>query len=127
MKKLPLVVAMMALFGAPLSAGEGDDPLLKKGKKTYKSLCSKCHGVDMVNAGTSTYDLRKFPKDQQDRFYSSVTNGRGDMPAWGDLLVEGELDALWHYVVTRGGKEPLNGDVQKSDAGAAQKKNHSNS
>lgn len=123
MKTLPFTVAMMALAGAPLIAGESDDPLLTKGKKAYKSLCSKCHGVDMVNAGTSTYDLRKFPKEQQDRFYNSVNNGKGAMPAWADLLEEGELDALWRYVVTRGGKDPLLSDVQKSDASADQKKN----
>jgi ABC-type amino acid transport substrate-binding protein len=29
------------------------------------------------------------------------------MPAWGDILVEEELDALWRYVATRGGAEPF--------------------
>ncbi|MGB1390715.1 MAG: hypothetical protein ACPG61_17720, partial [Paracoccaceae bacterium] len=53
------------------------------------------------------YDLRKFPADQKDRFYTSVNKGRGDMPAWGDILLPDELDLLWKYVVTRGGKEPL--------------------
>jgi len=29
------------------------------------------------------------------------------MPAWGDIVVDDELEALWVYVATRGGKQPL--------------------
>lgn len=61
----------------------------------------------MKNPGTSSYDLRKWPQDRKDEFYNSVQNGKGDMPAWGDILLPDELDVLWIYVVTRGGKEPL--------------------
>ena len=58
----------------------------------------------MVNPGTSSYDLRKWPTDQKDTFYNTVKNGKGDMPAWGDVLFPEELDAIWVYVATRAGK-----------------------
>ena len=61
----------------------------------------------MVNPGTSSFDLRKFPVDQKERFFTSVKDGRGAMPAWGDVIYPEELDALWVYVATRGGKEPF--------------------
>ena len=28
------------------------------------------------------------------------------MPAWGDVLLPGEIELLWYYVKTRAGKEP---------------------
>ncbi|MEP4196358.1 MAG: transporter substrate-binding domain-containing protein [Aliishimia sp.] len=93
---------MLALFGGPAVS----DELLTKGTTTYKQLCSRCHGFDMVNPGTGSYDLRKFPRDDKPRFVESVSNGKDGMPAMGDLLIGDELDALWRYVSTRGGKEP---------------------
>jgi mono/diheme cytochrome c family protein len=45
------------------------------------------------------FDLRKFPRDERERFVSSVTKGKNAMPPWGDLFKEGEIDALWAYVM----------------------------
>jgi mono/diheme cytochrome c family protein len=73
-----------------------------KGKPAYQQLCAQCHGPNMVNAGNSSFDLRKFPVDQFDRFKKSVTDGTGDMPAWGDMLLPGELESLWAYVRSGG-------------------------
>lgn len=84
-----------------------DHPQLAAGLEAYEFFCSKCHGKDMVNSGVSSYDLRKFPVDQKDRFYSSVREGKGDMPAWGDVIYPEELEALWVYVATRGGTQPM--------------------
>jgi ABC-type amino acid transport substrate-binding protein len=103
-KKLALSLCFLALlFGAPVFA---QDDLLKKEEQLFNQFCSHCHGKHMVNPGTSSFDLRKFPKDDKPRFYESVSKGRGDMPAWGDVLFPEELDLLWHYVKSRAGKEP---------------------
>ena len=101
-----LFIFVLALFGVPAMAGDRD-PKLDAGIEAYDFFCSKCHGKDMVNPGTSSFDLRKFPRDQKERFYNSVSKGKGDMPAWGDVIYPEELDALWVYVSTRGGKEPV--------------------
>lgn len=98
------IIVVLALFGASARA---DDGLLDKGRSTYKQLCAHCHGMDMVNPGTSSFDLRKFPTAEKARFYESVTKGRGDMPAWGDILIADELNAIWYYVATRAGTEPM--------------------
>ena len=34
------------------------------GKTTFAQKCSHCHGPNMVNSGTVTPDLRRFPDDQ---------------------------------------------------------------
>ena len=60
----------------------------------------------MVNSGTTSFDLRKFPLDQRDRFITSVTNGRGNMPSFKEALTPEQINILWAYIGTRGGKEP---------------------
>jgi cytochrome c6 len=52
------------------------------------------------------FDLRKFPLDQPDRFRQSVMQGKGAMPSWKDKLTAEEVQWLWAYVGSRGGKEP---------------------
>ena len=90
----------LALLTAPAFAS---DAKLNKAKRTYKQFCAHCHGLNMVNPGTSSYDLRKWPKDQKDRFFTVVKKGKGNMPAWGDILTPDELEHLWYYVATRAG------------------------
>lgn len=101
----PLIFAVSLVAGT-VSANE-DHLLFAEGKTLYKDFCSHCHGIDMVNPGTSSYDLRKWPTDNKAGFADSVLSGKGDMPAWGDILLSEEVDALWVYVATRGGKEPF--------------------
>lgn len=96
--------AVLAL-NAPAHADEAKTILVEKGAKLYRQMCSHCHGLDMVNPGNSSFDLRRFPKDERKRFYQSVRKGKDNMPAWGDILRPEEIDWLWAYVSTRGGKE----------------------
>ena len=49
----------------------------------------------MVSPGTSAFDLRRFPHNEEARFRHSVTHGKGNMPAWGDLLEPIEISELW--------------------------------
>jgi mono/diheme cytochrome c family protein len=85
------------------SSGHGDAQLVAEGRALYAHHCSHCHGFNMVNPGTVSYDLRQFPHDQKSRFVSSVTNGKnGRMPQWGDVLSREEIDKLWAYVETGG-------------------------
>lgn len=104
MHRFITILMLPALLGVPVQA---EDSILEKGRDTYKQFCSHCHGVDMKNPGTSSYDLRKWPVDRKAEFHDTVKNGKGDMPAWGDVLYPEELAAIWHYVATRGGQEPL--------------------
>jgi cytochrome c55X len=89
------LVCLPAVANTDVPAG-----LVEQGRKTYGSLCARCHGVDMVTTGAA-YDLRRFPADQKERFERSVIQGVRAMPAWASVLAPGDIDALWAYLETR--------------------------
>ena len=70
---------------------------IREGAELFAVNCSPCHGPRMQGS-ESAFDLRKFPPEQRDRFLSSVTRGRNQMPPWGDTFSPEQLDALWAYV-----------------------------
>jgi mono/diheme cytochrome c family protein len=85
------------------SSGQDEAELAAQGKMVYAQHCSHCHGFNMVNPGTVTFDLRRFPHEDKARFVHSVTQGKnGRMPPWGDLLKPEEIEQLWAYVLTGG-------------------------
>jgi mono/diheme cytochrome c family protein len=71
------------------------------GKAIFAERCSHCHGPNMVNSGTITPDLRRFP-DDHDRFVNTVKHGKNNrMPPWGDVLNDDDIAELWAYVSSR--------------------------
>lgn len=73
---------------------------VKKGAELYEQTCSHCHGVKMKTTGAN-YDLRTFPKDEKERFLTSVSDGKGSMPAWGEKLSAEDISNLYDYVAHR--------------------------
>ncbi len=99
------VVAISAVLSAAAFAQQQDGTAahspIDLGKTTFAQKCSHCHGPNMVNSGTITPDLRRFPDDQP-RFVTTVKQGKnGRMPPWGDILSDDEITALWAYVSSR--------------------------
>ena len=106
-----LRAALMLVAGALFaSAGAAQPPFraedIEQGRVQFHRTCSHCHGFNMVNSGTTVYDLRRFPVDDTERFFNSVTNGKGNMPSFKDALTRAQIELLWAYVGSRGGKEP---------------------
>jgi mono/diheme cytochrome c family protein len=78
-----------------------DEAQVDLGKATYAEKCSHCHGPGMLNAGTITPDLRKFPDDKE-RFFTIVKQGKNNkMPPWADLLNDDQIGTLWVYISSR--------------------------
>ena len=104
-----LAVSLLALT-APLGSAQGIEPgkdgaeaeRFERGVAQFKRTCQQCHGRDMVNAGATVYDLRRFPVDDRERFFNSVTNGKGNMPSFKDALTLEQITVLWTYVKNRG-------------------------
>ena len=78
-----------------------DPAKIDLGKTIFAERCSHCHGPNMVNPGTITPDLRRFP-DDHDRFVNTVKNGKNNrMPPWGDVLNDDDIADLWAYISSR--------------------------
>jgi cytochrome c55X len=102
---LALIMASAAAAketGGTKSGAPSDPVQVERGRQLYSDRCSHCHGLNMVTAGTVTYDLREFPRNQEERFFESVTNGKNNrMPPWGDVLTQEEIGDIWAYVLSR--------------------------
>ncbi|WP_315771598.1 MULTISPECIES: cytochrome c [unclassified Bradyrhizobium] len=108
MRTAAAFAAVMATLAVPSTTalaqqqdGSAAHSQVDLGKTTFAQKCSHCHGPNMVNSGTVTPDLRRFPDDQP-RFVTTVKQGKnGRMPPWGDILSDDEITALWAYVSSR--------------------------
>src|SRR4051794_40543461 len=105
-RRLPIAFAvaftLVTPWGPVAAQRTQSDPQdqIQAGSKTYAQRCATCHGQRMQNpdAEVGAFDLRYFPRDEHDRFVSSVTGGKNAMPAWGGLISPAEIEALWAYI-----------------------------
>jgi mono/diheme cytochrome c family protein len=95
------VLACAAMAVVALNAGAENESFssedVKKGSTIYSQNCSPCHGPRMLDP-QGAFDLRTFPKDDRNRFVTSVSKGKNQMPPWGGLLAPADIEALWAYV-----------------------------
>ena len=97
------MIALLALAIATTSPTP-DPALVQRGAKLYGQICARCHGAELVNPGTTAFDLRKFPADGHDRFVNSVSKGKNAMPAWEGSVTPDEIEALWAFVSAHAGQ-----------------------
>jgi cytochrome c6 len=99
-----LLLWLIASFLPTLPAvAQSNESEIEQGREVYGDFCVTCHGRDMVNPGGVTFDLRKFPKDDFERFRNAVLNGKPPaMPSWRDKISDEDLKSLWAYVRSGG-------------------------
>ena len=98
MRVMSVVSAALVLLGTSAAAEEFTPEKIKAGADIYATYCTPCHGPEMDYPGGS-FDLRTFPPGPFARFQASVTNGKNNMPPWGEVLQPGDVEALWAYVM----------------------------
>lgn len=105
-KHLLILAAVFSVFAMTLgmqgavAQSDVDDPAqLGAGRVVFESNCSGCHGVDGTGSATGR-NLIGIAEQEPDRsvHITSVTEGKGNMPAWGPQLSEEEIDAAVSYV-----------------------------
>jgi mono/diheme cytochrome c family protein len=102
MSRLPLAAACVAIAIAATAAAQDavfPPEQVKRGAEVYALNCSPCHGPRLYGE-ESAFDLRTFPRGERERFITSVTRGKNQMPPWGGLIKPEEIEALWAYVAT---------------------------
>src|SRR4029453_15127155 len=104
-RRRPASLLTVAPIWTVLSVGTWADDV-DLGREVYDDFCVSCHGRDMVAPGGVTFDLRKFPTDDFERFRNAVLEGKPPaMPAWRDKISDDDVKLLWAYV--RGGGRPV--------------------
>jgi mono/diheme cytochrome c family protein len=83
-----LGLAPLCTSAAAQKTGEATFPpeQIKAGAEIYATNCATCHGNRMENPPWAI-DL--------------ATNGKNNMPPWGDVLKPDDVEALWAYFSTR--------------------------
>jgi mono/diheme cytochrome c family protein len=103
MRSIILAAAVGFSLAPAALAAEPNEAQVDQGREVYGEFCVTCHGRDMIAPGTVSADLRKFPKDDFERFRNVVMNGKGPaMPPWRDKITDEDLTTLWAYVRSGG-------------------------
>jgi cytochrome c5 len=100
---MTVFVVLLSLRVSFANAAEPSEADVEQGREIYGEFCGSCHGRDMINPGGVTFDLRKFPKDDFERFRNIVLNGKPPgMPPWREKVSEEDVKLLWDYVRSGG-------------------------
>ena len=97
-----LFASIAAVAQTRAKGGGPEGAEFERGRQQYHRTCAQCHGRNLVNSGTTVYDLRRFPEDQPERFFQSLAMGKGNMPSFQDALTPEQMSGLWLYVRNRG-------------------------
>jgi mono/diheme cytochrome c family protein len=108
MKVFALCVGVLVAAGARVSTVQAQKGKAEQGRAVYEARCTRCHGSD--GAGRTRMAEIVEPPDMTDpawqrrrssaRMIASVTNGRGQMPAFKKKLTRQEIAAAVAYVRT---------------------------
>jgi mono/diheme cytochrome c family protein len=88
-----LLAAILSLEFVRATAADAE-----AGKRVYVDYCATCHGEDLQNNSSASFDLRRLRESERARFVSAVTNGKKAMPSWKGVLGDDKIEALWSYV-----------------------------
>lgn len=96
---LTLIVTLFSVAALGAQSAQDDPGQLEAGMTVFEANCAGCHGVDGTGSGTGR-PLTGIADQEPDRLVhiSSVTNGKGFMPAFGESLDGEEIDAAVSYV-----------------------------
>ena len=89
---LAFVLACAAAIAQSPDGGQFPAAQIQHGAQIYSQNCAPCHGPRMLDP-TAAFDLRKFPPDQKNRFVASIVKGKNQMPPWGDLFKQDDIDS----------------------------------
>ena len=95
--------AAAILFALSSSGAVAQDQAeIAAGAEVYQTNCSACHGERLISPG-GIPDLRRLGAGDRERFETAVTEGKGQMPAWGGMLSEQQIGQIWAYIRSRAG------------------------
>lgn len=98
-----ILFVMLALFLLPLFTLPGFAAELPNGAQIFDSNCAGCHlnGSNIVRRGKNLKQraMAKNGYTTPEAIADLVTNGKGNMSAYGDRLTPAEIEAVSRYVL----------------------------
>lgn len=100
MKKLAFaaIVLLIAVASCSKKSATTTATALPDGSKIFAGNCARCHG-EMGVKDSRTPNLQTIALDKAG-LVSSITNGKGHMPAFGDRLSAAEISAVADLIVS---------------------------
>jgi mono/diheme cytochrome c family protein len=106
---LTLLLCAWQAFPAPQEKAAAENGETTQTPALFKERCARCHGEDgrgqtvigrMVDAPDFNDESWWDEEKSERRFVRSITEGKGEMPAFGKKLTRPEIKALAAYVKT---------------------------
>lgn len=98
-KFVPHFILSAALIIVSVALAQ-DKSKIAAGAEVYAERCAACHG-ERLRATGANFDLLKLRPDERQRFDKAVNDGKGQMPPWGGVLSDEEIDQIWQYLRSR--------------------------
>jgi mono/diheme cytochrome c family protein len=103
-----LQVSLICCLGLHNSSAETDGAPgspVKRGEQTFQQRCASCHsqqgGTSMPFGPPSLHGIFRGPSAISTRQAKEIiTNGKGSMPAWGNVLTRSEIGYVIDYLKT---------------------------
>lgn len=98
---------LLAVLALSLAVGACVEPLAEdaSGEEVYRGTCAGCHGPNLqgrtgppLGPGAPSSDLSR------DYFVDTVTNGRGRMPSFDDVLSDEQIERVVDYILSEQGR-----------------------
>jgi cytochrome c5 len=119
---LPLCASVWLLAGC-----DGGTPL-ERGTRIFQRTCSPCHGSDGRKGSATVLGFNPPPRDLTDHDFQaqrtddqlrrSIRLGKGQMPAFGGVLDDGDVSAVITFVRSLDPRLPHNGAGGEAPAAA---------
>lgn len=103
-----IVITMIVLLVVPLFVMPGFTAELPNGAQVFEGTCSGCHvnGGNIIRRGKNLKQraMEKNGYTTVESIQDIVTNGKGIMSGYGDLLTTSEIQAVSEYVLVQSQK-----------------------
>src|SRR5262249_8240145 len=97
MRSLSWIFTVFVAIVPFAAASAQDQAAIDAGEALYGEHCAESHGENLRSAGAIP-DLRQLRPDQRAYFNQRVTDGSGQMPAWGGILSDQDMGNVWAYI-----------------------------
>ena len=92
------IVALLFTFETAHAQSDDDPAQVEAGAEVFAANCSSCHGAEGEGSPVGRPLAGVADENDRARHIETVTDGRGNMPAFGTVLSEDEIESVVSFV-----------------------------